>query len=227
MGHVDFVQARNAAISVMPRGMGMKGAFLLGLAAAGLAACAPVANSPEIASAPAPINEPKADAEPASGLTPRAARIAQALVRAESAYVAGETQRLGELIAGLNASGLTMHAAAPKDVIAMWSKAVGEGAPPFRGRLLGPAYVRGELAPGEIWKSAQTFKSGEASTLSVSHNGIGPVRMKVSDRKARTVCGISKADRPACQFTPRFTQRYDIELVNEGRERAVYFLVFD
>jgi len=92
---------------------------------------------------------------------------------------------------------------------------------------LGPAYVRGELAPGAVWRSAQTFKSGEASTLAVSHKGSGPVRMNVRDSKAREICKPRLMQEPPCRFTPMFTQRYDIELRNEGTERAVYFLVFD
>lgn len=169
-------------------------------------------------------------AQPASRIVKpalRASEIAARLALAEAAYEAGDHAQLADLVAALNATGLTPHKPAGVDALATWQTAAGAPVAPFRGRLLGPAYVRGELAPGQIWSSAQTFKSGEATTLSVSHRGSGPVRMTVSDAKARSVCVPASAQEPACRFTPMFTQRYDIELKNEGDTRAVYFLVFD
>lgn len=157
----------------------------------------------------------------------RAQRTAMALAQAEAAYEAGEKDRLADLVAALSASGVKPMDKSEPNRIAMWQSAAGSTTPPFRGRLLGPAYVRGQLAPGETWRSAQTFKSGEASTLSVSHKGRGPIRMNVRDAKERAVCKPGGMKAPPCQFTPMFTQRYNIELTNEGAEDAVYFLVFD
>lgn len=169
---------------------------------------------------------PPQPTEPAAAL-PRATRIAQRLALAEAAYEQGDAEALAHMIAALEAGGIQPHDAAAREALALWEQAAGGEATPFRGRLLGPAYVRGELGPGEVWRSAQTFKSGEASTLAVSHKGEGPVLMKVSDGKSRMVCRPVGGKAPACHFTPLFTQRYDIELRNEGSERAVYFLVFD
>jgi hypothetical protein len=193
------------------------------VAAAIPAACSPAGEAPHSASAALASSHTPAP----SGIAPRAVRIAAALAQAEAAYETGATQRLGEILAGLQATGVQGREAANAEVVAAWSRAAGGDMQPFRGRLLGPAFVRGELAPGEAWKSAQTFKSGIASTLSVAHRGAGPVRMTVSDGRARKVCAIAPRGEPACRFTPRFTQRYDIELINEGSGRAVYFLVFD
>jgi len=169
----------------------------------------------------------KASPKSTNQLPSRADKVAEKLAQAELAYDTGDKGRLTSLLAALNAIGVKPFGAAQGDTLAMWQSASGVEPEPFRGRLLGPAYVRGELAPGEVWRSAQTFKSGEASTLSVSHKGSGPVRMTVSDGKARAVCTPRRMKEPACQFTPMFTQRYDIELTNEGTEDAVYFLVFD
>lgn len=149
------------------------------------------------------------------------------LARGEAAYQVGDKDALANIVTALAASRIKPLDANQTDTLAMWQTASGVQPPPYRGRLLGPAYVRGELAPGQVWRSAQTFKSGEASTLSVSHKGLGPVRMKVSDAKAREVCTQRPTTSPACRFTPMFTQRYEIELTNEGDENAVYFLVFD
>lgn len=158
---------------------------------------------------------------------PRAVRIADALAEAEAAHDTGANERLSLLVSALQASGTAPRDQAETDMVAQWSQTAGLQTIPYRGRLLGPAYVRGELAPGESWRSAQTFKSGVPSTLAVSHKGAGPVRMKVSDQRERLVCAPGNGAKPACRFTPLYTQRYDIELINEGVGRAVYYLVFD
>ena len=189
-------------------------AVLAGLALA-LAACAPGMTS----------LAPQAQAS--DEVPARASQLAQALADAESAHDSGDTQKLALLVSSLRANGVAPREDAGPDMVAMWSQKVGSDATPFRGRLLGPGYVRGELEPGESWRSAQTFKSGIPSTLAVSHKGAGPVRMKVSDQTQRLVCRPGSAREPACRFTPLYTQRYQIELVNEGTGRAVYYLVFD
>lgn len=158
---------------------------------------------------------------------PRAVRIADALAEAEAAHDTGANERLSLLVSALQASGTAPRDQAETDMVAQWLQTAGLQTIPYRGRLLGPAYVRGELAPGESWRSAQTFKSGVPSTLAVSHKGAGPVRMKVSDQSERLVCAPDNGAKPACRFTPLYTQRYDIELINEGVGRAVYYLVFD
>lgn len=157
----------------------------------------------------------------------RAERLAEALAEAETAHAAGESDKLTRLVRSLRASGVRLAGDDGEDMLALWARAAGVDETPFRGRLLGPAYKRGELAPGERWSSAQTFVSGKPSTLAVSHNGAGPIRVSVSDQSSRLVCRPDTARRVACRFTPLYTQRYDIELVNEGSERAVYYLVFD
>lgn len=188
-------------------------------------ACSPAGDGVQSVSAQTPLiaDETQRAQEPLS----RATRLAEALAGAETAHGEGRTDRLMQLVSTLKASGLSPHDQQTDDIVDKWSQAVGMDPTPFRGRLLGPAYVRGELAPGETWKSAQTFKSGEPSTLAVSHRGAGPVRITVSDQRARTVCRPGSKPSPECRFTPMYTQRYDIELFNEGTGRAVYFLVFD
>lgn len=191
--------------------------------ALGIASCAPVT-----VNAPVAISQKSTTEKAASGaFMPRAGRMAQGLAQAEMAYDQGAKARLGEIVNSLSASGLVPRDEAQTDLLNKWADASGGIAQPYRGRLLGPAYVRGELAPGERWISAQTFKSGEPSTLAVSHKGTGPVSISVSDQSARSVCNTGTSNPPSCRFTPLYTQRYSIELVNEGPERAVYFLVFD
>lgn len=157
----------------------------------------------------------------------RAQRIAQTLADAEMASDQDQKARLGELVNVLIASGVSPHDEQSTDLVNQWRQTASGNAPAYRGRLLGPAYVRGTLAPGETWSSAQTFKSGEPSTLAVSHKGSGPISLSVSDQSARTVCTADERASPACRFTPLYTQRYSITLVNEGPENAVYYLIFD
>ncbi|UAB78390.1 hypothetical protein INR77_01175 [Erythrobacter sp. SCSIO 43205] len=200
--------------------MGEKKTSVLAIGAGALLAglgCAPLTPSLEAAS----------QSQTAQTTEWRAARLAQALADAEAAHENGEQTRLAQLVSALTISGLAPRDEGSTDYVSQWSLATGGEAIPFRGRLLGPAYVRGELAPGEVWKSAQTFKSGEPSTLAVSHKGSGPVSLSVSDQSARSVCNAPGQKAPACRFTPLYTQRYSIELTNTGPGRAVYFLVFD
>lgn len=218
------------ADAVSLAGMNGRGFFLSALAAAGLlatAACAPNAGEGVVvAASDSPASTPQG-----SVTAPRAMRLAQDLAAAETAHDLNDTSRLSELVGGLYASGIAPQDAnvdgASGDLLGKWAAASGGQAMPYRGRLLGPAYVRGELAAGEVWKSAQTFKSGVPSTLAVSHKGSGPVSISVSDQRSRRVCNAARSSAPSCRFTPMYTQRYSIELVNEGSERAVYFLVFD
>src|SRR6056297_2549981 len=100
-----------------------------------------------IGTACAPMPMAKASDE----LTPRAARIAQALAEAEAAHDSGENERLSQLVSALQASGATPHDDGQSDMVSQWSMTTGLEITPYRGRLLGPAYVRGVLAPGESW----------------------------------------------------------------------------
>lgn len=221
-GSYKVLQER--AASVAPMG-GMKSAIFALLAGGALAstACTPslggeAAANGQSSLAAAPLTAP---------IKERASRVAQGLADAEGAFDRKESARLGELVSTLYASGVAPFEGAQTDLLSKWAAASGAEEAPYRGRLLGPAYVRGELASGETWKSAQTFKSGVPSTLAVSHKGSGPISISVSDQRSRSVCSTDRSNLPSCRFTPMYTQRYSIELVNEGSARAVYFLVFD
>ena len=221
------VLPKSLAILRFMKGKGAAALPLLVGAILTSAACAPFSGGGSAATVQASVAAvPKTSASSVSSM-PRASRLALDLADAEAAYESQEKARLGKLVNGLYASGLAPKGDEQTDILRMWATASGGEAQPYRGRLLGPAYVRGELAPGESWTSAQTFKSGEPSTLAVSHKGSGPISISVSDQRARSVCNTAGSAPPSCRFTPLYTQRYSIELVNEGTSRAVYFLVFD
>ncbi|GAM03987.1 hypothetical protein [Novosphingobium sp. MBES04] len=48
--------------------------------------------------------------------------------------------------------------------------------------------------------------------------------LRVLDRNARAVC---EGNNGACQWVPLFTQRYVIEIRNQGKDLARYFLVVE
>lgn len=222
----NVLPQRLAILASMKR-KGPAGLPLLAGAVLASAACAPISGGGSAATVQPSVAAAPTISAPSISSMPRASRLALDLADAEAAYDRQEKVRLSKLVNGLYASGLAPKGGDQTDVLGMWAKASGGETQPYRGRLLGPAYVRGELAPGERWTSAQTFKSGEPSTLAVSHKGSGPVSISVSDQRARSVCRTADSRPPSCRFTPLYTQRYSIELVNEGTSRAVYFLVFD
>jgi hypothetical protein len=225
----DLYNVLPQSLAILLSMNGKRAAALSLLAGAVLAgtACAPFSGGGSAATVQTSVAATPTTSNPSVLSLPRASQLALDLANAEAAYDSQEKARLSKLVNGLYASGLAPKDDDQTDVLRMWATASGGEAQPYRGRLLGPAYVRGELAPGERWTSAQTFKSGEPSTLAVSHKGVGPVSISVSDQRARSVCKTAESRPPSCRFTPLYTQRYSIELVNEGRSRAVYFLVFD
>jgi len=88
----------------------------------------------------------------------------------------------------------------------MWHQAAGHTSPPMHGELnrekSGAARKPSNPTKQALWR--------------FPHEGSGPMRMKVSDGKAREVCVAHKGDDKPCHFTPLFAQRYDIGLMNEG-----------
>ncbi|HMN53808.1 MAG TPA: hypothetical protein PKC32_06405, partial [Sphingopyxis sp.] len=101
------------------------------------------------------------------------------------------------------------------------------GAPPVRGRALGPGYVRGTLAPGAAGRMDQLFLSGQAATVAANSRPQKHLRLKIFDGAGQLVCDRSPAHVRDCRFTPVFTQRYRIEIANGGAATAHYYLVVD
>ena len=179
--------------------------------AALLSACTPVANAP-LARSSSPA---------ASVAQDRSALVATDLAAADLAFEQGDTAALAPLLTRLRAQGAHPLDASDGDPVAQWEAATGTDEPPFRGRVLGPGYSRGRLAPGANAVLQQTFFSGQKTALSIGE------RNRVFDSKSRLVCEHAPAHGKVCRFTPIFTQRYKIEIRNGGQRDAVYYLAVE
>ena len=93
--------------------------------------------------------------------------------------------------------------------------------------MLGPGYSRGRLGPGENAVLQQTFFSGQKTALSVGERETANLRLRLYDADSRLVCEHVPAHGRVCRFTPIFTQRYKIEIRNEGKRDAVYYLAVE
>lgn len=99
-------------------------------------------------------------------------------------------------------------------------------APPLRGRALGAAYSRGNLAAGARSATRQVFLAGQAASVTVVPLSGQAIKVAIAPERKAGVCS-RRATRPqaSCRWTPDFTERYVIELANDGGQPADYFLI--
>lgn len=184
------------------------------LAGSALAACAPVAGT----TARAPL----APVAPVS----TAMVLADALARADHAATSGNDADLAKplaIIDGLNARPLD---AAGEAELAVWHHRNPDTTPPLRGRTLGPGYRHGTLNAGGDLRIEQTFLSGQKASIALSSPSGARLRLNVIDGAAQPVCQ-HVAERPSCEWTPVFTQRHVIHLINPGSAKARFYLVIE
>ena len=201
----------------------MSGGLAFGLAASGLAGCMP---SPGIRDPVPPIAAAQTDIVRSAPFD-RTVELADLLARAEAAYEADDRAALASILTALNTSAPRPLQAGEDDRIETWADAARVELAPMRGRVLGPGYMRGRLKSGETWTHEQNFLAGEPASLAVSMRGSGPLELRVSNSRRAPVCAIRANAGKACRFTPIYTQRYRIELSNEGAEDAIYYVVID
>lgn len=188
------------------------GLALAAAAAAALAACA------------GPGARPSVSADAASS---PASRLAADLAAADAAFAAGEMRRLAAMLPGIERADPRLLDGAADDPVAAWRAAVPDAPPPLRGRALGPGYVRGTLDAGATTSIDQLFLSGQATTIAASSTPRQAMRLRLFDAAGKLVCDQTPAYARDCRFTPIFTQRYRIELRNDGGQSARYYLVVD
>jgi hypothetical protein len=157
--------------------------------------------------------------------TEPAEAVAQLLAQADAAQ--GEPQRLGTLIAALDAMGAKPQEGSA-DPVAQWrTQAEMPDRPPYRGRVLGPAYRAGKLNPGTTVRLPQLFDGGRAARVAVATPDQAPLDFTVLDREAKPVCPPAKARSRECSWTPLFSGRFEIVLSNTSSNAAGYYLVID
>lgn len=187
---------------------------LLGLMIVPLVGCA--------AQISAPATAASGDDAPLS----RASLVARQLVAADAAYEAGDKAALGAALGGLANRSVRPLEGTVDDPVAMWRSAVPD-TPPLRGRALGPGYVRGTLAPGVSANLNQLFLSGKAATIAGESLPYKDLRLRIYDAAGQVICDRTPINSRDCRFTPVFTQRYRIELRNDGEKTTRYYLVVD
>ncbi|RIA44686.1 hypothetical protein DFR49_2945 [Hephaestia caeni] len=156
-----------------------------------------------------------------------ASRLARDMLAADAAFEAGDRAALAAAVKRIERQGPRLIDGDAPDPVRRWRAALPDAGPPLRGRALGPGYARGTLAPGAARRMDQLFLSGQAATVAANSRPQKNLRLKIFDRAGKLVCDRSPAHTRDCRFTPVFTQRYRIEIVNGGAATAHYYLVVD
>ncbi|MBB4612796.1 hypothetical protein [Novosphingobium taihuense] len=151
--------------------------------------------------------------------------VAGLLADADSAQ--GDPKRLGMILAALDAFGARPMAGEADPVVAWRSRAEMPKAPPYRGRVLGPAYKAGMLNPGATVRLPQLFDGGRSARVAVATPGQAGLDFTVLDGEAKPVCPPAKARTRECMWTPLFSGRFEIVLTNPSSNAAGYYLVID
>lgn len=151
--------------------------------------------------------------------------VATLLAEADSSQ--GDPQKLGMILAALDSFGARAMPGEP-DPVAKWrARAVMPDTPPYRGRVLGPAYKAGMLNPGATVRLPQLFDGGRSARVSVATPGQAALDFTVLDGEAKPVCPPAKARTRECMWTPLFSGRFEIVLTNPSSNAAGYYLVID
>lgn len=184
--------------------------------AAGLASCAVPAEPVPSGVAPAP----------SSGMT-STERLANDLIEADTAFAADNMALLAEHVRAIELAGARPSDPLGEAALQAWRSALPAGQLPMRGRVLGPAYISGRLAPGGKLHTEQVMLGGKSVSIAAGTAPRAGLRLRIARADGDIVCEQSPAHARECRFVPAFTQRYRIELVNSGPRDARYHIVFD
>jgi hypothetical protein len=155
----------------------------------------------------------------------RAKTVAQLLTEAEA--MQGKPKQLGVLLAQIDAFGAHPVSDTDDPVRAWRNKAIMPQTPPYRGRVLGPAYKTGMLDPGKSVRLPQLFDGGLAARVAVATPGQAELDFTVLDGEAKPVCPPGKARSRQCTWTPLYSGRFEIVLSNPSNNATGYYLVID
>ncbi|MFY8195400.1 MAG: hypothetical protein ACOVKV_09990 [Novosphingobium sp.] len=160
-----------------------------------------------------------------SGTSEPAAAVATLLVAAETSR--NDPRRLGRILAALDAFGARPMEGSADPVAAWRTTATMPDRPPYRGRVLGPAYRAGKLDPGATVRLPQLFDGGRTARVAIATPGLAALDFTVLDGEARPVCPPAKARNRECMWTPLFSGRFEIVLSNPSGNSAGYYIVID
>ena len=184
--------------------------------AVGLASCA-------VPPEPAPSGVAPA---PSGGMT-STERLANDLIEADTAFAANQMERLAEHVRAIELAGARPFDPPGEAALQAWRSALPPEQRPMRGRVLGPAYISGRLAPGGKLRPEQVMLGGKPVSVAAGTAPRTGLRLRIARADGNMVCEQSPAHARECRFIPAYTQRYRIELVNSGARDARYHIVFD
>ena len=104
--------------------------------------------------------------------------------------------------------------------------------PPIRGRVKGPAYRQDNLMPGARETFFEVYYATETAELTLKVSEGADLVLKIyeqakdSAKPADLVCYIKAGAKPVtCKWTPLWTAKYAIEILNHGSAQTSYLLV--
>ncbi|GAA5060484.1 hypothetical protein GCM10023208_28920 [Erythrobacter westpacificensis] len=161
-----------------------------------------------------------------------AERVAETLVRGHKALASdGSAQVLADASTRLQDLGAKPADDGEADRAQDWlvearKRGLETDAVPFRGRVLGPAYRSGSLAPGEASETSQLFLAGEqAEVVAIPVESTALQLEIVEDEGQRNCTPPPTAARSVCRWIPIFTSRYRIRVRNIGERPSAFYLV--
>jgi len=157
-------------------------------------------------------------------------RVAIALFDGANAHLNHrvKTRRLRRAVEVLTRLGARPADAEELDVLPSWRAEAGfsQTDPLFRGRILGPAYRSGLVAPGLPVATEQLFLAGQLASLSVVPSRGAKLGLTVTNGAGAAICNIDvKEPTATCSWTPVYADRVKISIQNHGPTAAKYYLV--
>jgi hypothetical protein len=157
-------------------------------------------------------------------------RVAMALFEGTDAHLKYrvQTRRLRRAVEVLTRLGARPADAEEADVLPSWRAASGfsQTDPLFRGRILGPAYRSGLVAPRLPVATEQLFLAGQLASLSVAPSRGAKLGLTVTNGAGVEICNIDvKAPTATCSWKPVYADRVKISIQNFGSTAAKYYLV--
>jgi hypothetical protein len=114
------------------------------------------------------------------------------------------------------------------DIVAAWraESGVTPADTVYRGRILGPAYRSGLVAPKMPVDTEQLFLAGQLASLSIAPSKGARLKLTVTNGAGDSICSVAvRAPTAACRWTPIYAERVKISIQNLGTTPANYFLV--
>lgn len=159
-------------------------------------------------------------------------RVAEALVSGHKAFATrGSAQVLAQVSQQLSNLGAEPAIAGGADLAEIWlaeahTRGFTDDTPPFRGRILGPAYQSGRLAPGEASETSQLFLAGEQAEVVAIPVESTDLQLEIVEGEGERNCTPPPTQaRSVCRWIPIFTSRYHIRVRNTGNRASDFYLV--